>query len=113
MTGVHWHGVALGLAIILTAASQLLLRQGAVRGTHRLAGLLNLRSAIGYFLFILVAALNVFALQAIALKTLTAWASLTYVLTMGLSHFLLGEKLNAEMFVGCGLIMAGIVVFSF
>lgn len=112
MMDFSWHGIALALAIVLTAISQLLLRQGAVRGARWMAGFVNPRSVAGYSLFVLVAALNVFALQAIPLRTLTAWTSLTYVLTIGLSHWILKEKLNAGMLAGCGLIMAGIVVFS-
>ena len=109
---IDLHAAALGLGIMLTAVSQLLLRRGATRGNHWLAGYINPSSAAGYASFVLVALLNVYALQTIHLKTLTAWTSLNYVLTLVLAHWLLGEPLNAKMLAGCGLIVGGIVVFS-
>lgn len=106
------HATALALGVGLTAVSQVLLRSGA-RGKDRFyASFLNWHTVIGYGLFVLVTMLNVFAMQTIPLKTVTAWVSLTYVVTMLLSRWLLGEELNRYMLAGAGLIVAGIVLFS-
>ena len=106
------HATALGLGIVCTATAHVLLRLGA-RG--RAAGrrlLLNPYTLAGYGLFVFITMLNVFALQAIPLKTVTAWTALTYVVTPLLSRAVLREPLNKGMLAGSALILAGIVVFS-
>ncbi len=106
------HAAALGLGIVLTAVSQVLLRSGARNKSSLLGSFLNPHTIVGYGLFLLVTVLNVYAMQVIPLKTVTAWISMTYVATMILSRWVLKEELNGRMVAGAGLIVAGIVVFS-
>ena len=73
---------------------------------------LNRRTLIGYVLFLGVTVLNIFAMKAIPLRTVTVATSLTYVLTLGMGRFLLGEMVSRRLVVGVTLIVAGIFVFS-
>lgn len=106
------HVAALALGIVLTAVSQVLLRSGARNKATLVGSFLNLHTIVGYGLFLMVTMLNVYAMQVIPLKTVTAWISMTYVVTMVLSRWLLKEELNGRMLGGAGLIVAGIIVFS-
>jgi len=103
---------ALSIGIFLSAFSQVLLKSGARHKATWLASFLNMHTVIGYSLFVLVTVLNVYAMQTIPLKTVTAWVSLTYVLTLLMSRYLLKETLNGRMLIGAGMIVAGIVLFS-
>lgn len=103
---------ALGAGIALTVAAQLLLRSGASRGASFLSSFLNPRTAVGYGLFLLTTVLNVFAMRVLDLKTVTAWAALTYVLTPMAAAALLGEEVSRRTVAGSTLVAAGIVVFS-
>ncbi len=106
------HVAALGVGIVLTAVSQVLLRSGARNKSSLIGSFLNPHTLLGYGLFLAVTVLNVYAMQTILLKTVTAWVSMTYVATMILSRWLLKEELNRFMLMGAALIVAGIVVFS-
>ena len=111
-SGGFVHAFALGLAILLTSFSQVLLRSGISNAKNILVGFFNPKTVFGYTLFLLVTLLTVFAMQKIPLRTLTAWNSTTYVLTLLLSHWILRENLNRKMILGGFFIIAGIVVFS-
>lgn len=107
------HKLALVIGIFLTALSQVLLRSGAQKKPTWLSSFLNVRTVLGYGLFVFVTALNVHALQTIPLRTVTAWISTTYILTPFMAKWLLKEELNASIMAGSVLILVGIVVFSF
>lgn len=111
MTG--WlHALALGLAIGTSGFLQVLMRKGALRGHGLLGAMLHPWTLLAGVLYVSVSLLNVFALQVIPLKTATAWSAVVYVQVLLLSWWLLGERAALRTWLGCGLIVAGIVVFS-
>ena len=106
------HAVALAVGIVLTSISQILLRRGAGGKVSWYISFLNVYTALAYGLFLIVTILNVYAMKTIQLKTITTWISLTYVLTLFLSGWILKEKLNGKMILGVLLIAIGIAVYS-
>jgi len=103
---------ALGAGMFLTAISHVLLRYGAVRGRRWWHGFLNIQSAIGYMLFVVVTLLVVFACQGLPLHKVMAWNSATFFLTPLAGALFLREKITGRALVGWGLILGGIVIFS-
>ena len=106
------HEIALALSIILTSISQIFLKIGSYNKKKWILSLLNLKTIFGYFLFGIVTILNVFAMQKIELKTMTAWIAITYILVSVLSHFILKDRLDKNKILGSMLIVVGIVIFS-
>lgn len=106
----HW--LALAGGIVLTSVSQVLLKLGAGSGSSFARAFLNPRTVTGYAMFMGVSLLNIFAMKAIPLRTVTAAVSLTYVLTMGMGRWFLGEVVTRRMVLGLSLIVTGIFVFS-
>lgn len=103
---------AMALAILLSAFAQVLLKRGAAPGASRRQNFLNRRTLAGYALFGVVTILNMYALQAVDLKTMSAWVSATYVLVMVLSWKVLKEKIDGLTVLGCALIVLGIIIFN-
>jgi drug/metabolite transporter (DMT)-like permease len=107
------HYLCLFAGILLTGLAQILLRMGARQPDAGLiARMLQPKIVLGYGLFFGVTLLNVFAMQAIELRVMTAWSSLTYVWVMLLSGVCLRERITGRMVWGCGLIVVGVLVFS-
>jgi drug/metabolite transporter (DMT)-like permease len=102
----HW--VALALAILMTAISQVLLKIGACRD----GGSLNLITFTGLGMFGLVTILIVFSLQGISLKMVMALNSLTFIATPLAALIFLGEQPKRMDFWSGGLIILGILIFS-
>ena len=109
MISLHWLALIIGIA--LTGISQLLLRSGAEAGNIGIRVFVNYRVILGYGLFFLVTLLNMYALQVISFKILTAWASLTYVITPILASIFLKDKITRYTLLSSLLIVIGIVVF--
>ena len=107
----HWFALFTG--ILFTSISQLLLRSGARSKPTIVQSNFNLKVLFGYTLFFIVTILNLYALQRIQLKTLTAWASVGYILTPVLAQGVLKESITRNNIIGGIIIMFGIVVFSF
>ena len=106
------HELALAASIVITAFSQVMIRLGAMNKARAIASILNVKTALGYGMFVIVVLLMIFAMQEIPLRTAIAWNSLTYVLTPLAARWLLKDPLNPRMLVGSGVIMLGVVVFS-
>ncbi len=106
------HAIALGVGIAMTAVSQLLLKTGASGQKSWIGSFFNWRSILGMCMFVMVTFLVVYAMQEIALKTAATWASVTYLLVVCLSRWILRENVGRTKIIGCGLIAAGIVIFS-
>ena len=104
--------IAMGCGILMTAVSQVLLKIGASQNPTLLRRLLSGPVICGYGLFFLVTVLNVLALKVLEMKVLTAFTSLTYVLTTLLSKIVLQEAVGRRQLVGCVMIALGLVVFS-
>ena len=109
---VFYHYAALAGSIVLTVCAQLLLKRGVSNNTSILSSFLNPWTIIGWGLFFIVTILSVYAMQEIELKTVTAWASTSYLLVVILALFIYKERLTSGKIIGCLLIVIGIITFS-
>jgi drug/metabolite transporter (DMT)-like permease len=109
---MYLHESALATSILLTPFSQLALRVGARDSTSAIGAILNYRTLLGYFSFTVVVVLAIYALQTIPLRTVTAWDSLTYVLTPVTARLFLKDPLTPATLAGAATIVLGILVFS-
>lgn len=105
------HYLALFVGIALTGISQVLLRLGAAGRSSWLRSYLHGLTMIGYAVFVVVTAINVYVLTAMPLKTFTAWISLTFVWTAVLSRFVLKEEIHSRVYYGVCIIVVGILIF--
>ncbi|MGH7495043.1 MAG: EamA family transporter [bacterium] len=103
---------ALAAGILLTGVAQVLMKSGTERSGTWVACFMNWRTIVGYAIFGLVTALNIYALQAIDLKTVSAWTAATYIVVILLSWKLLQEEIDRTAAWGCALIVLGIIVFN-
>ncbi len=106
------HYLAMTAGILLTGFAQVLLKRGAMGNGSWLQNFFNWRTLTGYGIFGFVTVLNLYALQAIDLKTMSAWAASTYVWVIVLSWKFLKEKIDGRAALGCVLIVLGIIVFN-
>ena len=107
------HYIAVVAVILFMGVGQILLKKGTVKKKNWLQSFFNLHTFLGYGLYMLVPIFSIYALQVIYLKDLNAWTGLVYILVVMLSRFILKEKVNRLMIIGCMLIAIGIFVFSF
>ena len=103
---------ALATGILLTGFAQVLMKSGTERKGTWIAIFMNWRTIMGYAIFGLVTALNIYALQGIDLKTVSAWTATTYIVVILLSWKLLREEIDWKAAWGCALIVLGIIVFN-
>ena len=106
------HGVALVSAIVLTAISQVFLKIGASNKTSFIKSFLDWKTIVGYSCLFMVTVLNVYAMQRIELKTMTAWIGTTYILVVLFSCLFLKEKIDLFKIAGCSLIALGVLIFA-
>jgi multidrug transporter EmrE-like cation transporter len=104
--------LALYMGIVLTVCAQLMLRKGARLAESYRGSLMHPLTVLGYSFFLVTTLLNVFALRTIELKSLTAWASLTYALTPIGARIFLAESLPARSVLGALLVSTGLLIFS-
>ena len=107
------HTAALASAVVIASISQLFLKSGASNKTSFIRSLLNWKTIIGYCLLGMVTILNVYAMQRIELKTITAWIGTTYVFVVFLSVLFFKEKIDLFKIIGCSLIVFGVSIFTF
>jgi drug/metabolite transporter (DMT)-like permease len=103
---------AMAAGILLTGFAQVLMKRDAARHGTWLASFMNWRTLLGYTIFGLVTILNIHALQAIDLKTMSAWVSATYLVVVLLSWKLLSEEIDRRTALGCIFIVLGIIAFN-
>ena len=106
------HCAALVSAIVITAISQVFLKSGASNKTSFIKSFLNWKTITGYGFFGIVTILNVYAMQRIELKTMTAWIGTTYILVVLFSRLFLKEKIDLFKITGCSLIVFGVLIFN-
>lgn len=106
------HYVAAALGMLLTSCAQVLLKRGATYKTSWRHSFWNWHTIVGYSMFVTVTILNVYALQAMDLKTLSAWTSINYILVIFLSWQVLNEQIERTTIWGCSLIVLGIIIFN-
>lgn len=104
--------LAMSAGILLTGFAQVLMKRGAASESTWLQNFLNWRTLTGYGIFGFVTVLNLYALQSLELKTVSAWAACTYVWVIVLSWKLLQEKIDGRTALGCVLIVLGIIIFN-
>ena len=106
------HTAALVSAIVITAVSQVFLKSGASNKTSFIKSFLDWKTIVGYCLLAMVTILNVYAMQRIELKIMTAWIGTTYILVVLFSFCFLKEKIDLFKTAGCSLIVLGILIFT-
>ena len=106
------HILAAAWVILGTGLAQILLKIGARDKKRWQDSFLNVNTLSGYGLFLLVTISNLWALQEIPLKHMTAWLGLSYVWVLILSALILKEKLTRNRILGCLFIVLGLVIFA-
>lgn len=106
----HW--LALFVGIVVTSFSQVLLKRGVSAKKSIITSFANSQTIASYLLFAVVTVLNVYAMQEIQLRTMTAWAGASYVIVAAFSKVFLNERIDLPRVGGCLLILMGITVFS-
>jgi drug/metabolite transporter (DMT)-like permease len=98
-------------AVLLTGVGQVLLKIGAKKdGTWGMYT--NPATLAGYGIFMVATLCSIYALQVMELKTLYALTSLTPLVVMALSVYVLKEKLTKKKVIAVGLIFCGLLVFN-
>lgn len=100
------------LAVIISSASQMLLKKGATKKYDNvIREYLNPWVISGYIFMILSTLCVIFAYRGVAYKNGAIIESLGYLLIMFLSRIFFSEKITKRKLIGNVLILAGVVVF--
>lgn len=106
----YW--IVLFAAVIISSASQMLLKKGATRKYESvIREYLNPWVISGYGLMILSTLCVIYAYRGVAYKNGAIIESLGYLLIMFLSRIFFGEKITKRKLIGNMIILAGILVF--
>lgn len=106
----YW--LALFLAVVISALSQMLLKQGANKKYASVVlEYLNPWVISGYALMILSTLCIIYAYRGVAYKNGAIIESLGYLLIMFFSRLLFQEKITKKKLVGNLIILAGVLVF--
>lgn len=106
----YW--IVLFLAVIVSSASQMLLKKGATKKYDSVVReYLNLWVISGYGLMILSTLCVIYAYRGVAYKNGAIIESLGYLLIMVLSRLFFGEKITKKKLIGNLIILAGVIVF--
>jgi len=106
--------IAVFLGALLTVTAQLLLKKGALNKKNNLIAdmFLNKYIVSGYFIFVMVTVLNLFALKEIPLIFMVIINPLVLILVVFFSMLLFKEKINKKQLKGLILILTGIIIFN-
>lgn len=100
------------LAVIISSASQMLLKKGAtIKYDSVIREYLNPWVISGYGLMVLSTLCVIYAYRGLAYKNGAIIESLGYILIMVLSRVLFGEKITKKKLIGNLIILAGVLVF--
>lgn len=106
----YW--LVLFLAVVVSASSQMLLKQGASKKYDSVVReYLNPWVISGYALMILSTLCIIYAYRGVAYKNGAIIESLGYILIMILSRLLFGEKITKKKLAGNLIILMGVLVF--
>ena len=106
----YW--IAMFFAVIVSSASQMLLKKGATKKYESvLREYLNPWVISGYGLMVLSTLCVIYAYRGIAYKNGAIIESLGYLLIMFLSRIFLGEKITKKKLIGNLIILTGVLVF--
>ena len=101
--------VALVVMSLTAAAASLFLKKASSAGSGLTKLLMDKNLYVGGFLYVAAALLNVYILRYLDYSVVMPMGSVTYIWTMLLSFFFLGEKISKEKVVGVICIIAGAV----
>ena len=98
----------------LSALSQVLLKQSANQ-EHKtlLFEYLNWRVILAYGLFFGILLVNTYAFTKVEMKYGAVIDAFSYVFVLLLSYFVLKEKITKGKLIGNGLIIIGIIIYTF
>ena len=101
------------ISVIVSSISQLLLKMSAKKTyPTKIREYLNPYVIIGYGLFFGCTLISMLALKVVPLSMAPILEATGYIFVSALSFFFLKEKLSFVQFIGIGLILFGIVVYS-
>lgn len=100
------------LATFFAAAGQIFLKMGTI-GSYGLWGLVNIKTAAGFFFYIIGALLWLVSLSKLPLKVVYPFTALTFVLVYTGSVFLFGESVGKFEFIGVSFIFIGLFIIFF
>lgn len=101
------------LAVVMTTASQILLKVATRRAGHEAWRLyLNPYTLMAYLSLALVTLLNLYAFRHIPIKAVIIFLPLTLLLVVSFSVLLLNEKLSQQQIAGSIVILIGLLVFN-
>ena len=106
----HYFAAAVG--VLLTTLGQLTVKSGVLRGQSWRSSFLQPRTIAGNALFLLATMFGTYSLQVVPLKQLIAWSASSYVLVSVASARVFGERVTLQRAIGCGLITAGVILFT-
>jgi small multidrug resistance pump len=106
------HYLALGAAILLGVAGQILLKSGAQAETF-LAQLVRPQTVFGLGLYVLSAFFYIAALRRLPVAVAFSSVSASYVLVAFFGYFALGESLSPLQFAGIALICGGVALLHY
>lgn len=106
----YW--IVLFLAVIVSSASQMLLKKGATKKYDSvIREYLNPWVISGYGLMVVSTLCVIFAYRGVAYKNGAIIESLGYLLIMFLGRIFFGEKITPKKMIGNLVILAGVLVF--
>jgi drug/metabolite transporter (DMT)-like permease len=110
---VTYYIIAAG-AVLLTAVSQILLKIGAnkSRNMNFFLSYFNPYVILGYFLFVIVTLMNLYAYKQIPLKMAVIFLPFTYVFVSLFSLVLLKEKMTKNQIIGSCIILFGVFIYN-
>jgi drug/metabolite transporter (DMT)-like permease len=102
------------LAVVLNSFGQVVLKKGAnsTVGKPIMNNYLNIWTLSGYFLFIIVTILNLYAFRQLPLNSLVILTPLSFILIGILSKLFLQEKLTLKQIISSVFIIIGIIIYN-
>lgn len=98
--------------VIIAGFSQIILKQAAQKKySHWIFQYLNVRVILGYGIMVASTLCTVYAYRTIPLSMAPAWDALGQVVVVGLSYWILGEKISKKKLIGIAIIILGILIF--
>jgi drug/metabolite transporter (DMT)-like permease len=107
------HYIAAALVIVCIGFGQVFLKRGTKGKKNWLSTFFDKFTLLGLGIYLVATVSNLYALQGIYLKHMTAWLGLSYILVVVLSKYILKESVNWAKVVGCIIIAIGIFIYSF
>ncbi len=103
------------LVVLMTVASQILLKKGAEIGKSKnsiIYSYVNAFTILGYVAFFAVTLLSLFALKEVMMKYWILLLPIQYILVSVSSYALLRERISKRQIYGTLVIISGIVIYN-